>query len=265
MRIHPSAIVETGARLAEGVVVGPFCHIGADVELGERVALSSHVVVSGRTRIGADSRVHPLAAIGGEAQDLKSLRQGGGLVIGRGCLIRENVTINAGTPAGGGKTVIGDGCTFLAGAHVGHDSRLGDGVVLANNVLVGGHVLIGDHAAIGGATVVHQHVRIGAHAYVGGLSGLEGDLAPFGLAGGNRAHLAGVNAVGLGRRDFSEERVARLRAVFRRLFFSKEGGVLAERVETLARESAGEPDVAALLDFLRSERSRPLCAPRARD
>jgi UDP-N-acetylglucosamine acyltransferase len=259
-RIHPSAIIESGARIGADVVIGPFCHVGAAVELGEGVALVSHAVVAGRTRIGARTIIHPFASIGAAAQDLKSTGEPGALSIGRGCVIREGVTINAGTPAGGGETRIGDGCAFLAYSHVGHDCRLGDGVVLANQVLLGGHVRIGDHAAIGGASVVHQNVRIGAHAYLGGLSGLEGDLVPFGLAGGNRAHLFGLNLVGLERRGFAQKRLATLRAAFRALFAAE--SVLAERIERVAAEFAGDGDVEALISFLRAERERPLCAPR---
>jgi UDP-N-acetylglucosamine acyltransferase len=265
-RVHPTAIVESGARLGDGVAVGPFCHICAGAELAEGVTLLSHVVVAGRTRIGARTLVHPFAAIGAAAQDLKAKGAAGALVVGADCVIREGVTINAGTPAGGGETRIGDGCAFLAYAHVGHDCRLGEGVVLTNQVLLGGHVRIGDYAAIGGASVVHQNVRIGAHAYVGGLSGLEGDLAPFGLAGGNRAHLFGLNLVGLKRRGFAEERLAGLRAAFRLLFSDEasEQSVLVERIERAAREFAGDTDVETLLAFLRAERERPLCAPRRR-
>ena len=262
-RIHPSAVVEDGARLGDGVVVGPFCHIGAEIELGDRSRLVSHVVLSGRARIGADAEIHPFASLGAPAQDLKSKGQAGALVIGRRCVVREGVTINAGTPADGGETRIGDDCAFLAYSHVGHDCRIGDGVVLSNNVLLGGHVRIGDHAAIGGATVVHQRVCIGAQAFVAGLSGLEGDLVPFGLAGGNRAHLFGLNLVGLRRRGFADSRLAVLRAAFRRLFPSQAGSqVLAQRIETVARDFAGVEDVEAVLDFLRAERARPLCAPR---
>jgi UDP-N-acetylglucosamine acyltransferase len=263
-RIHPSAVVEDGARLGEGVVIGPFCHVGPQVELGEGATLLSHVVVTGDTRIGARTQIHPFAAIGAAAQDLKSSGAQGALVIGAGCVIREGVTINAGTPAGGGETRIGAGCAFLAFSHVGHDCRLGEGVVLANQALLGGHVRIGDHAAIGGASVVHQNVRIGAHAYVGGLSGLEGDLVPFGLAGGNRAHLFGLNFVGLRRRGFEEARLAPLRAAFRLLFEATQEGVLADRIDRAARDFAGATDVEELLAFLRAERTRPLCAPRAR-
>lgn len=261
--VHPSAIVESGARLCEGVVIGPYCHVGANVELGAGVELVSHVVVAGQTRIGANGRIFPFACIGVEAQDLKSRNGAGTLCIGEGCLIREGVTINLGTREGGGATKVGDHCALLAYSHVAHDCQIGGGVVLSNNVLLGGHVEVGDHAMIGGASAVHQHVRIGAHAFVAGLSGLEGDLIPFGLAGGNRAHLFGLNLVGLRRRNFSSERIAALRAAYRLLFARGGERVLAERVEAAAEEFPRQSDVAALLDFLRADSVRPLCAPRA--
>ncbi|MBI1867006.1 MAG: acyl-ACP--UDP-N-acetylglucosamine O-acyltransferase [Methylocystis sp.] len=264
-RIHSSAIVESGAVLGEGAVVGPYCHVGAHVELGADVELASHVVVSGETRIGAGTRIFPFASLGNEAQDLQSLGEPGTLSIGAHCIIREGVTINLGSSRGGAGTKVGDHCAFLAYSHIAHDCQIGDHIVLSNNVLLGGHVEAGDHVMIGGASAVHQHVRIGAHAFVAGLSGLEGDVIPFGLAGGNRAHLFGLNLVGLRRRGFSSERIAALRAAYR-LIFAREGSsrehVMAERIESAATQFSGQSDVAALLDFLRASSVRPLCAPR---
>lgn len=261
-RVHPSAVICAGARLGAGVVVGPFCHIGAEVELGAGCDLLSHVVVAGATRIGPRARIFPFACIGARSQDLKAGEAEGRLVIGADGLIREGVTLNAGTRAGGGETRIGDGCALLAYSHVAHDCRLGARVVLSNGVLLGGHVEIGDDVTIGGGTAVHQRVRIGAQAFIAGLSGVEGDILPFARAGGNRAHLFGLNVIGLRRRGFSQERAARLRAAFR-LLFPTEPAPFAERVESLARSFAGDADVAQLLDFLRAPSERPLCAPRA--
>jgi UDP-N-acetylglucosamine acyltransferase len=260
-RLHPTAIVENGARLHDDVVVGPFCHIGANVEIGAGSKLESHVVVGGRTRIGARARIFPFASIGTPSQDLKAALAEGALVIGDDCVIREGVTINSGVAEG---TRIGAGCAFLAYSHIAHDCRLGDGVVLANHALLGGHVEIGDHATIGGATAVHQYVRIGAYAFVAGLAGLEGDLIPFGLAGGNRAHLFGLNLVGLRRRNFSAEQISFLRAAYRRLFAGDDARPLRERLDEAAAAYADNADVARIVDFLRIPSQRPLCAPRAR-
>ncbi|KAF2990950.1 acyl-ACP--UDP-N-acetylglucosamine O-acyltransferase [Methylocystis sp. MJC1] len=260
--IHPTAILESGARLHDDVVIGPFCHIAAGVEIGAGAVLQSHVAVAGRTKIGARARVFPFVSLGAPSQDLKAALAEGDLSIGDDCIIREGVTINSGVGAG---TRIGAGCAFLAYSHVAHDCRLGDGVILANQALLGGHVTVGDHASIGGGTAVHQNVRIGAHAFVGGLAGVEGDVIPFGLASGNRAHLFGVNVVGLRRRGFSAERIAQLRQVYRRLFAGDDTlGTLSERVDEVATAYAVSDDVGEIVAFLRASSQRPLCAPRQR-
>lgn len=260
--VHPSSVVEEGARLGAGVAIGPFCHIGAGVEIGDGATLVSHVVVAGRTRIGARARIFPFAVVGSPSQDLKAALAEGALTIGDDCVIREGVTINAGVGEG---TRIGARCVFLAASHVAHDCRLGDEVILSNQVLLGGHVEIGDCAMIGGATAAHQNVRIGAHAFVGGLSGVEGDVIPFALASGNRAHLFGLNLVGLRRRGFAMERIERLRRAYRLLFARDDARVLSERIDSLSRDFPGDADVGAIGDFLRAPATRPLCAPRARD
>jgi len=259
--IHPTALVEEGARLGAGVAVGPFCHIGPHVEIGDGTRLHAHVVVTGRTRIGAGANIFPFAVIGGPSQDLKAALAEGELVIGPGCVAREQVTINSGVGAG---TKIGADCIFFAGAHVAHDCRLGDGVILSNQVLLGGHVEIDDAVMIGGGTAVHQFVRVGAYAFIGGLSGVEGDVIPFALASGNRAHLSGLNLVGLRRRGFDPERIAQLTAAYRHLFETDTNAVLRERIEQLAASDTKNVDVARILDFLRTPSQRPLCAPRPR-
>ncbi|WP_442756649.1 acyl-ACP--UDP-N-acetylglucosamine O-acyltransferase [Methylocystis sp. JAN1] len=260
-KVHPTAIVETGARLHDGVAIGPFCHIGAGVEIGAGSVLHSHVVVAGRATIGGRARIFPFVSVGAPSQDLKAALAEGAVAIGDDCVIREGVTINSGVGAG---TRVGAGCAFLAYSHVAHDCRLGDGVILANQVLLGGHVEIGDHVAIGGATAVHQNVRIGAHAFIGGLAGVEGDVIPFGLAGGNRAHLFGINVVGLQRRGFSPERISRLREAYRRLFAGASGRALSERVDEVATVHGDDADVAEIVAFLRAMKKRSLCAPRVR-
>lgn len=259
--VHPTSVVEVGARLGAGVVVGPFCHVGASVEIGEGATLHSHVVVGGRTRIGARAKIFPFAAIGLPSQDIKAALAEGALSIGDDCVFREGVTINAGAGAG---TRLGARCVCLASSHVAHDCRLGDDVILSNQVLLGGHVEIGNWAMIGGATAVHQNVRIGAQAFVGGLSGVEGDVIPFALASGNRAHLFGLNLVGLKRRGFAAERVEKLRRAYRQLFARNDALVLSERLDILSRECAGDADVAAIVEFMRAPSMRPLCAPPAR-
>ena len=192
LAIHPSAVVDEGARLGEDVEIGPFCHVGPQATLGDGVRLHSHVSLAGDTTVGARTVIFPFASIGHPPQDLKYRGEPVRLTIGEDCLIREGVTMNPGTAGGGSETLVGPRSVFLANAHVAHDCRIGEGVILSNNVMLAGHCQIGDFAILSGGAAAHQFVRIGAHAFVGGLAGVEHDLIPFGLALGNRAALAGL-------------------------------------------------------------------------
>lgn len=258
--IHPSAVIEPGATLGAGVSVGPFCHVGHEVNLAEGVTLLSHVVVAGRTTIGARTKIFPFASIGHQPQDLKYRGEPSRLSIGADCLIREGVTMNPGTQAGGLATIVGDRCAFLANSHVGHDCWVGNDVVMSNNVMLAGHVTIGDYVIVGGGAAIIQFARIGPHAFVGGLSGLENDLIPYGMALGNRAHLSGLNIIGLQRRGFSREDIHALRRAYRLLFADE--GTLMERVEDVAAEFDEHPIVHEILDFIRSGGKRSICTPR---
>ena len=259
-RIHPSAIVEDGARLGADVAVGPFCHVGPQVTLGDGVRLISHVSVAGQTAIGARTRVFPFASVGHEPQDLKFRGEPSRLVIGEDCLVREGVTMNPGTAGGGLETIIGPRSVFLANAHVAHDCRIGEGVILSNNVMLAGHCQIGDFAIVGGGAAAHQFVRIGAHAFVGGLAGVEHDLIPFGMALGNRAALAGLNVVGLKRRGFSREAIHELRSAYKVLFHGK--GALKERLADVAEAFHDQEAVQQIVAFLRQGGDRAICVPR---
>jgi UDP-N-acetylglucosamine acyltransferase len=258
--VHPSAIVEPGARLGAGVRIGPFCHIGSAAALGDGVEAISHVSIAGATTIGARSRIFPFAAIGQEPQDLKYRGEPVRLTIGEDCLIREGVTMNPGTAGGGGETIVGARCVFLANSHVGHDCRLGDSVLLSNNVMLGGHCQIGEFANLGGGSAAHQFVRIGAHAFVGGLAGVENDIIPFGIALGNRASLAGLNFVGLKRRGFSHAAIHALRRAYKMLFAPT--GTLTERAEDVAAAFPEEEAVQQMVAFLRAGGDRAICTPR---
>jgi UDP-N-acetylglucosamine acyltransferase len=242
------------------VSVGPFCHVGPEVEIGDGARLISHVSIWGKTRLGPRARVFPFAAIGHEPQDLKYRGEATRLTIGEDCLIREGVTMNPGTAGGGGETIVGARCVFLANAHVAHDCRIGDDVILSNNVMLAGHCEIGDFAILGGGAAAHQFVRIGAHAFVGGLAGVENDIIPFGIALGNRASLAGLNFVGLKRRGFSHESIHALRRAYKQLFAGD--GTLKERIEDVAAAFPDEPAVRQMVAFLRAGENRAICVPR---
>lgn len=260
-RVHPSAVVEPDAKLADNVEIGPFCHVGAHVILAEGVKLHSHVVIAGDTEIGARTCIFPFASIGHAPQDLKYRGEPVSLRIGTDCIIREGVTINPGTVGGKGQTRIGDECVFLANAHVAHDCLLGRGVLLSNNVMLAGHCYIGDYAILSGGSAVHQFARVGAYAFLGGLTGVTEDLIPFGLAIGNRAHLAGLNIVGMKRHNFSHEHIHALRNAYKILFTDKGQGPLKDRIDDVAKTFVHNPAVQTLVTFLREGGDRAVLTP----
>jgi UDP-N-acetylglucosamine acyltransferase len=260
--IHPTAIVEKGAKLARSAKIGPFCHVGPHAELGERVELISHVAVAGRTAIGEGTRIFPFASIGHAPQDLKYKGEESRLVIGRDNVVREHVTMNPGTAGGGMVTRIGDRCLFMVGVHVAHDCVIGNEVIMANNATLAGHVAIGDCAVFGGLSAVHQFVRIGQYAMVGGVTGVERDVIPYGSVMGDRARLSGLNIVGMQRHGFSREEIQALRGAYQ-LLFDGENGTFADRLGIAAERFAGIRPVEDVLAFVRAESARGLCQPKA--
>lgn len=254
--IHSSSIVEPGAQVAEGVQIGPWCHVGPDVTLETGVRLVSHVVIDGRTRIGSGVVLYPFCTVGLAPQDLKYKGEPTRCVIGPRTQVREHCTIHRGTVTGSGVTRVGADCLLMAVTHVAHDCDVGDGVVIANNVVMGGHVSIGAGAVIGGAAAIHQFVRIGRGAMVGGVSGVEADVVPFGSVIGNRARLAGLNVIGLRRRGIDRAGLQTLRGAVRHIFFSD--GVRAVRVAEARARWGGHPLVAELLAFVEQPSRRGL-------
>lgn len=258
--IHPTAIIEDGAVLGEDVTVGPFCVIGAQARVGDRTKLISHVTVSGSTEIGADCTIHPFAALGGPAQDLKH-KDGDevSLQIGDRNVIREHVTMHAGTAFARGRTRVGSDGFFMVASHVAHDCLVGDHVVFANNATLGGESVVGDYVIMGGLSALHQQCRIGAYAFVGGGAPVTGDVIPYGMVD-NLGALGGLNLVGLKRRRFSRDAIHDLRAAYR-LIFAEEGS-FDERVDDAARLFESRPEVMTVIDFIREPKARrPLCFP----
>ncbi len=259
-KIHDTAIIESGSKLGSNVTVGPYCIVGKDVELGDGVELISHAVVAGHTKIGPRTQIFPFASIGHIPQDLKYTGEESKLSIGADCKIREGVTINPGTKGGGLVTSIGDRCAFLANSHVGHDCIVGNDVVFSNNVMLAGHCTVGDFVILGGGAAVIQFARVGPHAFVGGMSGLEQDLIPYGMAMGNRAHLAGLNIIGLQRRGFSKDEIKDLRRAYRLMFAAE--GTLQERIDDVAVEFKDHSIVTEIIEFIREGGKRSLCTPK---
>lgn len=258
--IHPSALVDPAAQLGEDVFVGPFCTVGPNVKLGDKVRLISHVVVDGHTSIGAETVVYPFAALGLRPQDLKYHGEPSTLEIGRNNQIREYATMHPGTEGGGMVTRVGDNGLFMINTHVAHDCQVGNNVIFSNCATLAGHVVIGNFVLIGGLSAVHQFVRIGDYAIIGGMSGVEKDVIPFGLVKGERAHLSGLNLVGLERRGFNREDIRALRGAYRMLFAPE--GTLGERLEETATQFKDQPQVGRIVDFLRAAADRPICQPK---
>jgi UDP-N-acetylglucosamine acyltransferase len=257
MSIHPSAIIAPGAHVPASCTVGPFSTIGPEVILGENCNLISHVVLDGRTRIGARNVFYPFCSVGVAPQDLKYKGEPTETILGDDNTIRESVTISRGTAGGGGITRIGSHCLLMTQVHIGHDSQVGDHCILANAATLAGHVVIEDHVTLGAFCPVHQHCVVGAYAFVGGGTIVTQDVLPFSLTSARRENKAfGINKIGLERRGFSPERLTRLQKAFRLLLSSKMNTTQAlDQLRALMTGEAGGEDIALLLHFIeRSQR-----------
>jgi UDP-N-acetylglucosamine acyltransferase len=250
--VHPSAVIAPGAVVPESCKVGPFCTIGPEVVLGEECTLISHVVLDGRTRVGARNLFYPFCSVGVAPQDLKYKGEPTETVLGGDNTIRESVTISRGTVGGGGMTQLGSNCLLMTSVHIGHDSRVGNHCILANAATLAGHVTIEDHVTLGAFCPVHQHCVVGAYAFVGGGTIVTQDVLPFSLTSARRENKAfGMNKVGLERRGFSAERLRTLQQAYRLLLAAKMNTTQAlEKMRALEGE-----DVALLVSFIeRSQR-----------
>ena len=252
MSIHPSAVIAEGAVIPDSCEIGPFCTIGSDVVLGEDCRLISHVVLDGRTRIGARNVIYPFTSIGIAPQDLKYVGEPTQTEIGDDNTIRECVTVSRGTAKGGGITRVGSKNLLMAYVHIGHDSQVGSGCILANAATLAGHVTIQDFATVGAFSPVHQFCTVGKHAYIGGGTIVTQDVLPFSLTSEKRENKAyGINKIGLQRKGFSAERLQTLQKAFRYLLAAKMNTSQAlEQIRALEGE-----DTKLLADFIeKSER-----------
>jgi UDP-N-acetylglucosamine acyltransferase len=249
MTVHATAILDPAAKIHPSCKIGPYCTIGANVELGEDCELISHVVIEGPAKIGARNRFFPFSSIGLAPQDLSYKGEPTRLEIGDDNTIREFVTINRGTAKGGGLTRIGSRALIMAYSHIAHDCAIGDHVILANAATLGGHVTVEDWATVGALCPVHHFVRIGAHAFIGGGTTITRDVLPFSKTVSVRdAHAYGVNATGLERRGFTEERIRKIHYAYRVLLASKLNTTQA--LEKLKSEHDRGEDVEMLIRFI---------------
>ena len=247
VQIHPTAIVDRGAELGAGTVVGPYCIIGADVVLGAESWLQHHVTICGPTRAGARNKFWAYCSIGQQTQDLKYRGEPTYLEIGDENSFREFVTVNRSTLTDG-KTRIGSCGNFLAYSHIAHDCDVGDAVIFSNNGTLAGHVQVGDHAIIGGLTAIHQFCRIGRFAITGGCSKIVQDVPPFMIADGNPAEIRGINLVGLERAGFTAESVKTIKEAFRLIYRSKYN--TRQAVEAIEKELPPSEEIRQLLAFI---------------
>lgn len=229
--IHPTALVDPQARLAEGVSVGAYTVIGPNVEIGEGTTIGAHAVIEGHTTIGRDNRIFQFASLGADPQDKKYAGEPTQLIIGNGNTIREFTTFNTGTVQDKGITQIGDDNWIMAYVHVAHDCVIGSHNVIANSVQFAGHVTVGDFTLIGGISGIHQFVRIGDFAMLGFQTRLSQDLPPFVVAAGNPAEAQNVHQEGPRRRGYSPERLSLLKQMYKLLY--RKGLTLAASVDVI--------------------------------
>lgn len=249
-KIHPQAIVDPAARLADDVEVGPFSIIGPEVEIGAGSVVMSHVVLKGPTLIGQNNRIFQFSSIGEDTPDLKYKGEKTRLVIGDNNVIREGVTIHRGTVQDRGVTIIGNSNLIMAYAHVGHDSVVGNNTILVNNTALAGHVIVDDWAILGGYTLVHQHCHIGAHSFSGMGTAIGKDVPPFVMVYGNPAEAKSMNVEGLKRRGFSKDDVATLMHAYKLIY--RRGLTVEDACEEMMELIDSCIHVQMLIDFLRA-------------
>ncbi|MEP0202380.1 MAG: acyl-ACP--UDP-N-acetylglucosamine O-acyltransferase [Halioglobus sp.] len=248
--IHPQAIIDPSARLADDVSVGPWSFIGADVEIGAGTVIEPHVVIRGPTQIGARNRIFQFSSIGEATPDLKYHDEPTRLIIGDDNVIRESVTIHRGTVQDRSETVIGDSNLIMAYAHVGHDSIIGNHTILVNNTALAGHVYVGDWAILSGYTLVHQFCKIGEHSFSGMGTAIGKDVPAYVTVSGSPAEAKTINSEGLRRRGYSSDSIRQLRRAFKILY--RQGltlDIALQRLETMLSDT---PEVQVLIDSIRA-------------
>ncbi len=243
--IHPTAIIEAGAELADDVEVGPYAIIGANVSIGSGCRVGPHVVICGRTTIGRDNRIFPFASIGDEPQDKKYRGEDSALEIGNGNTIREYVTINRGTADGGGVTRLGDDNWLMAYSHIAHDCQVGSHTIFANGATLAGHVTVGDYVIFAGYSGAHQFCRIGDHAFLGMYGGVSQDVPAYVMVSGQPPRPRGINVEGLKRRGFDSAQLRNIKEAYRTLYRS--GLPREQALSELKSRLADQPELELMI------------------
>lgn len=252
--IHNTAIVGSNVIVGENVTIGAYSIIEDGVKIANNNLIKSSVFITGNTDIGNGNTFHPFCSIGSPPQDLKYKNETTKLIIGNDNVFREYANINVGTDGGGGITLVGNNSLFMVGAHIAHDCIVGNNIVMANQATIAGHVCVDDNAILGGLSAVHQFCRVGKLSMIGGMSAVEHDVVPYGLVTGNRAHLLGLNIVGLRRANYSNEVIRNFKIVFEKIFNSNE-----IKTESIANNNTKNELVKKLINFIQADSSRGLC------
>lgn len=246
--IHPTAIIDSSAQIDSNVTIGPFAIVKGEVHIGSGTTIGPYTTIENYVTIGPDCQIFQYGSIGGAPQDLKFHGEKTYLTIGRGSIIREFVTINRGTEAGGGITQLGEENYLMAYTHIAHDCKTGKQVILANNSTLAGHIEIGDNVTVGGLVAIHQFVQIGDYAYIGGKSAVVKDIPPYVIASGDRASLHGLNNVGLKRHNFQKSTLQELKKAYR--IFFRIGLTVKQASERVRAEVEQIPEVKNFANFI---------------
>lgn len=266
-KIDNSAIIESSVKLGNNITIGPFCYLSGNVEIADNTILKSHIVISGNSKIGKNNIFHPFTNIGDLPQDLKFDGEDSYLEIGDNNVFRENVTIHSGTSVGNkyhnisNLTKIGDNSLFMVGSHIAHDCVVGNNVILANNATLAGHVSVGNNVVMGGLSAALQFVRIGDYAIIGGMSGIDNDVLPYALVMGDRAHIAGINLIGLKRNDFTKSQISNIKSAYD-LLFAEENNNFKERVNKLKDIEQQNQEISLLLEFIDKAANKAILKPK---
>ena len=247
--IHPQAVVAASAKLGEGVRIGAYAIIGDGVEFGDGCVVNAHAQVLGPSRFGKNNLFHSYCVVGGDPQDYTFAGEHAELIVGDKNIFREYVTVSRGTKKGGGVTRLGDGNFFLAYSHIGHDCQIGSHTLFVNGATLAGHVTVEDYVTIGAFSPVHQFCRIGRHAYIGASTVITQDVTPFAKVVTQRETKSyGINAIGLERKGFSEERLKALKSAYRLLLRSKLN--TSQAIQEMKKSLASSADVQELIQFI---------------
>lgn len=251
VKIHPTAIIESGAELGMGVEVGPYCIVGAQVKVGDGTVLRSHVVLEGKTTIGARNQIHAFACLGGPPQDTSYQGEATEVHVGDDNIIRESVTFHRGTLKGRAQTVIGSRNMFMVGCHVAHDCIVGSDNILANQVALAGHVDVEDFVVIGGIVGITQFCRVGSYAFLGAGAVLRKDLPPY-MAAKDFSEVMGPNLVGLKRRGLDTTQIRTISELYK--VFYKSGKTLAACIAELDERFGSDSTATRFINFVKSSK-----------